>query len=555
MEQMNDNSRLQGNNVDRSKDAGIMHKAFTNIYKGVFFIDLEKDVYTIIKSNKEEMQFLSPISSAREAITTAILKTARQDCQQYMLEFVNLDTLPERMNKKHFTNREYIGTFSGWVRGSFIEVDRDSLGNLTQVLYVYQVIDTEKLIELEQQQLIRDAYISAEKASTAKTTFLSSMSHDIRTPMNAIIGMTALAAANIDDSRKVKDCLYKIDIASKHLLSIINEVLDMSRIDSGKLVLVENDFNLKTMLDNIVTVIEEPVRIHKHKFDVNIDITHKNVCGDTIQLQKALMNILSNAVKYTPDGGQISMNVSEKTISEDKVSCYEFVIEDNGIGMSEEFQKRLFQPFERSDDLRVNNIQGTGLGMSITKNIINLMNGTIDVKSKLNEGSRFTINVLLKLAAEDNDENVNTDDNKVYKTIDNNLNYMSQVDYSGKNILLVEDNELNREIATEIIKLTGANVETADNGQQAVDMITAKPYKYYNLIFMDIQMPVMNGYQSAKAIRNIKSPYTTDIPIIAMSANAFVEDVMKSKQAGMNDHIAKPIDIQLLSRILKKWLR
>lgn len=554
MEQKNEDSSLRSNK-DLTKDLDVMHKAFANIYKGVFFINLDTDEYTIIKSSEEHTHFLSAISSAREAVTTAILKTARQDCQQYMLDFVNLDTLPERMKTKHFTNREYIGTYSGWVRGSFIEVDRDSEGRLTQVLYVYQIIDTEKLRELEQQQMVRDAYISAEKANTAKTAFLSSMSHDIRTPMNAIIGMTALASANIGDDEKVKDCLHKIDIASKHLLDIINEVLDMSRIDSGKLVLVENEFNMQAMLDNIVTVIGEPVRTHKHNFNVSIDITHKNVYGDTIQLQKALLNILSNAVKYTPDGGEISMKVSERAISGGRTACYEFIIEDNGIGMSEEFLKKLFQPFERSDDMRVNNIQGTGLGMSITKNIINLMDGTIDVESSLNKGSKFTINVLLKLADNEDSEAGDTKNGQVYKSLDNNLNHMSQINYAGKNILLVEDNELNREIATEIIGLTGANVETADDGQQAVDMLTGRPYKYYDLVFMDIQMPVMNGYQSAKAIRNINSPYTTDIPIIAMSANAFAEDVVKSRQAGMNDHIAKPIDIQLLGQLLRKWLK
>lgn len=469
-----------------------------------------------------------------------------------MLDFIDLDTLPKRMKTECFLNREYMGTLSGWVRGSFIEVERDENKTLTKVLYAYQVIDAEKRIELEKQQAMRDACAAAERANVAKTAFLSRMTHDIRTPMNGIIGMTTLAISNLNRNNleKVGECLAKINTSSTHLLGIINEALDMGQIESGKFALNCEEFNFMQMIEDVKDVIEESAKARKHQLDVSCEeIVHTSVYGDDVRLRKALINILGNAIKYTPDGGKISMEVTEKSTNKEDLCCFEFVIQDNGIGMSKEFLPHLFLPFEREHNDKTSKIQGTGLGMVITKNIIQLMNGDIQVESEPGVGTKFVVTVYMGLQnGVSPARQVSTD-----KT-ENILNYIASLDYSKKKILLVEDNELNREVATEIIALTNAKIEVAENGKAALNMIVERPAYYYDLIFMDIQMPVMDGYEATRAIRQLTDDYTKEIPIIAMSANAFAEDVIAARQAGMNDHIAKPLDLKKLAEAFEQWM-
>lgn len=539
-------------NKGKSGEVDAVSRALANIYTGVFSIDLVSDRYVLIKSQKEVMKLIADIVSAREAIRIAIENTAASENLEEMLDFIDLDTLPKRMKTECFLNREYMGTLSGWVRGSFIEVERDENKTLTKVLYVYQVIDAEKRIELEKQQAMRDACAAAERANVAKTAFLSRMTHDIRTPMNGIIGMTTLAISNLNRNNleKVGECLAKINTSSTHLLGIINEALDMGQIESGKFALNCEEFNFMQMIEDVKDVIEESAKARKHQLDVSCEeIVHTSVYGDDVRLRKALINILGNAIKYTPDGGKISMEVTEKSTNKEDLCCFEFVIQDNGIGMSKEFLPHLFLPFEREHNDKTSKIQGTGLGMVITKNIIQLMNGDIQVESEPGVGTKFVVTVYMGLQnGVSPARQVSTD-----KT-ENILNYIASLDYRKKKILLVEDNELNREVATEIIALTNAKIEVAENGKAALNMIVERPAYYYDLIFMDIQMPVMDGYEATRAIRQLTDDYTKEIPIIAMSANAFAEDVIAARQAGMNDHIAKPLDLKKLAEAFEQWM-
>lgn len=539
-------------NKGKSGEVDAVSRALANIYTGVFSIDLVSDRYVLIKSQKEVMKLIADIVSAREAIRIAIENTAASENLEEMLDFIDLDTLPKRMKTECFLNREYMGTLSGWVRGSFIEVERDENKTLTKVLYAYQVIDAEKRIELEKQQAMRDACAAAERANVAKTAFLSRMTHDIRTPMNGIIGMTTLAISNLNRNNleKVGECLAKINTSSTHLLGIINEALDMGQIESGKFALNCEEFNFMQMIEDVKDVIEESAKARKHQLDVSCEeIVHTSVYGDDVRLRKALINILGNAIKYTPDGGKISMEVTEKSTNKEDLCCFEFVIQDNGIGMSKEFLPHRFLPFEREHNDKTSKIQGTGLGMVITKNIIQLMNGDIQVESEPGVGTKFVVTVYMGLQnGVSPARQVSTD-----KT-ENILNYIASLDYSKKKILLVEDNELNREVATEIIALTNAKIEVAENGKAALNMIVERPAYYYDLIFMDIQMPVMDGYEATRAIRQLTDDYTKEIPIIAMSANAFAEDVIAARQAGMNDHIAKPLDLKKLAEAFEQWM-
>ena len=548
---------------------------------------------------------------------------------------------------------------------------------LVKALLASMDVSQEKKAEIESHNALKDAYRAAENASRAKTEFLSNMSHDIRTPMNAIVGLTAIAGANIESQDRVVECLGKITKSSRHLLGLINEVLDMARIESGRISLAEEDFSLPELVDNLLTLTKPAIDEHHHQLEVHVEhIEHEAVCGDSLRIQQVFVNLMSNAVKYTPDGGNITLTIKEKPNGFSELGCYEFSIEDNGIGMTPEFQKIMFEPFSRADDHRTTKVQGTGLGMAIARNIVNLMNGDIQVESAPNKGTKITVTVYLKLQENEKEQEKElldlpvlvVDDDKTCcestvatlqeigiagewvltgkeavercaarhktgrdyfavildwkmpeidgiatarkirervgedvtiiiltsfdfseieeearaagvnafmakplfrsrltatlrqftsgKKEENARNYLedfAKENYAGKRILLVEDNELNREIATEIIGMTGVTIDSAENGKIAVEKVMEAPEKWYDLIFMDIQMPIMNGYEATAAIRALAGS-RGKVPIIAMTANAFAEDVQLAKNTGMNEHIAKPLDLNKLNDVLKQWL-
>jgi len=395
---------------------------------------------------------------------------------------------------------------------------------------------------LEQKNAALELAVQREtKANLAKREFLFNMSHDIRTPMNAIIGFTALAQTHIDDRDQVEDYLKKISVSSQHLLSLINDVLDMSRIENGKVTLETKPVHLPELVEDIGDAIQ--VGADKKHISFTVDtagMKSEDVIADPLRLEQILINVLANAVKFTPDGGQISLRIVQKDTASADYADFEFHIKDNGIGMSEEFQKHIFEQFARERTSTVSKIQGTGLGLAITKSLVDMMGGRITVESEPGRGSEFTISLRFPIG-----------EAKAGQMIP----VSKASDFTGKKLLVVEDNELNLEIASTLLEEAGFEVDTAGNGKIAVEKVEAASAGRYDLILMDVQMPEMDGYEATRRIRALPDKKKAAIPIVAMTANAFEEDQKNALNAGMNGHIAKPLDIQKLFQVLSELLK
>ncbi len=380
---------------------------------------------------------------------------------------------------------------------------------------------------------------AAEEASKAKTFFLSNMSHDIRTPLNAIIGYTALANQEGVSNEEKSEYIDKIDLAGRQLLDIVNDVLDMSRIESGKFSLEPAPVNLENCIREAGDLVRTQLEAKKISLSISCEAAHKWVLCDKVMLDRALMNLLCNAGKFTEENGSVSLQLTELA-GDDKTGRYEIRIKDTGIGMSREFVERLFVPFERERTSTVSRIQGTGLGLAITKNIVELMGGKIAVRTEKGKGTEFTITVAFPLA--EPEEEISSGAGE-------------EISFEGMRALLAEDNMVNMEIAQMLLDQAGFLIETAENGKIAVEMTAASEPGYYDVILMDIQMPVMDGYTAAKAIRDLPDPRLAAVPIIAMTANAFQEDIKKAEDVGMNGHIAKPLDIPDMKATLQRVLQ
>ena len=463
--------------------------------------------------------------------------------QKNYMAFTDISTMESRL-KEHDSISCISQTIKGaWMRSMIVPQKCDEKGNLSTVLLAISDVTEEKEHELEQDRILRNALSSAEHANRAKTAFLNNMSHDIRTPMNAIIGFTSLAAEHLDDREIIRDYLEKISTSGKHLLSLINDVLDMSRIESGSVKIEKTNVYLPDVLEDLKTIILESVHAKQQKLLIKQqDVVHEDIITDKLRLTQVLLNIISNAVKFTPVGGTIHILVEEKASQKAGYAVYSFCIKDNGIGMSKEFQEHVFDSFARERTVTESGITGTGLGMAITKNIVDLMGGTIHLTSKQGEGSEFIVTLECELA----DKTVQDKQSSCPKAEKKHL------DYSGKKVLLVEDNELNREIATEILKSLGLKVDYAADGMEAVEIMSSEAGNQYDMIFMDIQMPKMDGYTATREIRTLKDTKKANVPIIAMTANAFDEDRKKAIKAGMNGHIAKPIDVNVILQNLDR---
>ena len=395
---------------------------------------------------------------------------------------------------------------------------------------------------LEQKNIALQLAVQREtKANLAKREFLFNMSHDIRTPMNAIIGFTALAQTHIDDRGQVEDYLKKISVSSQHLLSLINDVLDMSRIESGKVTLEAKPVHLPELVHELRDIIQ--VVVSKKDLSLTLDtvgVENEDVIADPLRLEQILINVLANAVKFTPDGGQIGLWIVQKDTAPAGYADFEFHIKDNGIGMSEEFQKHIFEQFARERTSTVSKIQGTGLGMAITKSLVDMMGGRITVKSEQGKGSEFTISLRFPIGEAKTGQTPPA---------------AKASAFTGKKLLVVEDNELNLEIASTLLKEAGFEVDTAENGKIAVEKVEAASADRYDLILMDIQMPEMDGYEATRRIRALPDAKKAALPIVAMTANAFEDDRKNALHAGMNGHIAKPLDIQKLFQVLSELLK
>ncbi len=562
------------------------------------------------------------------------------------------------------------------VRQSFIMTREDTSGDI-MVMVVSKDITSQVRKQREQTQALQDALMQAQRANQAKTTFLSNMSHDIRTPMNAIIGFTTIATSHIDNKEQVKDCLQKVLSSSNHLLSLINDILDMSRIESGKVQIKEQECNISELTHNLVNIIQPQVKAKQLELFIDtFDVNNEDVIADSLKLSQVFVNLLSNAVKYTPAGGTVSFRIRQESTFHRGYGDYVFLVKDNGIGMAPDFVEHIFEPFEREASTTKTGIQGTGLGMAITKNIVEMMGGTITVQSEKGKGSEFKVELSLKLQdVEKNTAQIKeleglraliVDDDcdscesvsrmlkqiglrsewttsgreAVYRAksaynegdsyhtyiVDWQMPEMSGIEtcrriraaigheapiiiltaydwtdieeearqagvtafcakplfmsdlksallaanhlvekeddapswtethFANKRILLVEDNELNREIAEDILSETGFTVESAPDGTDAVDMVRRSQEYYYDAVLMDVQMPVMDGYEATRTIRGLPREDVKTLPIIAMTANAMEEDKETALKNGMNAHIAKPLDISLFLKVLGKYL-
>ena len=400
---------------------------------------------------------------------------------------------------------------------------------------------------------LKTAVEAAENASKAKSTFLSNMSHDIRTPMNAIIGFATLAVSNIDNREKVRDYLGKILSSGNHLLSLINDVLDMSWIESGKLHLEETEVNLPEVLHDLKTIVCGQVQEKQLDLFMDvIDVTNEDVFCDKTRLNQVMLNLLSNAIKFTPARGTISVRLTQLHGAPAGKGLYEIRVKDTGIGMSQEFTEHIFEPFERERSSTVSKSQGTGLGMAISKNIIDMMGGAIEVHSEENKGTEFFIRLALRLQ-----ETPLTAFGQKQEQIHDGILPLSHknVDFQGKRLLLVEDNDLNREIVEEILSKYGFLVEPAENGAVAVEKLKNSQPGDFDLVLMDIQMPIMDGYEATKAIRGLEDPNLANIPILAMTANVFEEDRKAAMENGMNGFLSKPIVLAEVIRALQSILK
>lgn len=383
----------------------------------------------------------------------------------------------------------------------------------------------------------------AQNANAAKSSFLSSMSHDIRTPLNGIIGMTAIARASMESRSRVEDCLNKIAFSSKHLLGLINDILDMSKIESGKMTLNYERFSIEELVKGVMEIIRSQAAAKEQELKTEIAVHNGAVQGDTLRLNQVLLNLLSNAVKYTPNGGHILFRVEELEKAPANHNGYRFIVKDDGQGMSEEFLSTIFEPFSREKTAAVAKIQGTGLGMSICKGIVDLLGGVIRVESRQGEGSTFTVELSLRTAE------------GTVSACGEKSGQQAAFDYSGRKFLIAEDNDLNAEIICELLAMNGAHTVLTKNGEEVLRKFKESEIGSFDAVLMDVQMPVMNGYESAKAIRALDRPDAATIPVIAMTADAFAEDIERAKRAGMNAHVAKPLDMEVLSGVLAEVFR
>ena len=437
----------------------------------------------------------------------------------------------------------FVGLFYSISRRSLAEqkAEYEKRNNEIQTQAMKEMEESNKKLK-KAKDITTEALQTAENANKAKTDFLSNMSHDIRTPMNAIIGMTSLIRYDAGNKDKVIEYADKIDISSQHLLGIINDVLDMSKIEAGKTVFKYNDFSILNFIQEINTLFQSQIDEKKQTLTIiKENIRHEWVNGDQVHLMQIFSNLLSNAVKYTQEGGKIQFLVEECETKSSVYAKYRFLVSDNGMGMSADFKETIFDPFTRAESSMTNKIQGTGLGMAITRNLVKAMGGTIDLESELGQGSCFEVFIDLRIA--ENRTVALAAQEEIAEPDSNTL--------KGMRFLCAEDNELNAEILMELLKIEGAECTICENGEKVLETFEQSAPGDYDMILMDVQMPVMNGYEATKAIRRSSHELAMTIPIIAMTANAFSEDIQHSLAAGMNAHVSKPVEMKVLEKTIR----
>ena len=465
---------------------------------------------------------------------------------QKYIDFFDIETMAARLHNKESMSSEFKKKDGSWFLSMVVPQSYDNNGNVTSVLFANRDVTDEKLRELKQEEELREAKLKAECANKAKSSFLYNMSHDIRTPMNAILGYAQL----MEDELKGKDLpetsehLKKLQQSGNLLLSIINNVLDMARIESGRMEIDENYGRIEDIRQTLFEIFGDEAKKKNIALHYTINVEHEHILTDTTKVKEIFVNILSNAIKYTQSGGSVMINVDELACDEPGYMMVRTRVSDTGIGMSQEYMTNIFEAFTREQNTTKSKIAGTGLGMSIVKNYVEMLGGTIDIESELGKGSTFTVTLKHRIA----------DESYYVKKHIEESGTGSEI-LEGRNILLAEDNDLNAEIAEAILERAGLKIERVENGIQCVNRIMEMPAGTYDMILMDIQMPKMNGYKATQEIRHLPDRNKACIPIIAMTANAFEEDKREAIAAGMNAHIAKPIQVDNMLSILAEIIR
>ena len=508
--------------------------ALGSIYHAIFRIDLQADSYTQISCKEEVRHYYNGDPSASKMLNNVCENIIAPKHRKRMLAFFDLSTLSQRLENEDTVETDCVTTEGNWHRPRFIVRRRDRNGKATHVLYLTQLINDEK--HYEQNLIARAEY--ADYANQSKTNFVSQVAHDIRTPMNSIFGFLEIAEANMGNWEKVQYSLEKIRQSGEFLKDLVNDVLDVSRMEQGKMKLMLEEHDLPKLLEEFAVLIKNA------KFDktqaIRVDVrpmAHRRVVVDSMRLRQIYTNLLTNAIKYTPDGGTIDFVVYQEEIPNTNRVCLVATISDTGIGMSEEFMEKMFTKFERETDTRINKVSGYGLGLPIVKQLVELMGGTIDVKSKLGQGTTFCVRLEVPYV----------DEIPTKKEVE-------KVDYedacAGMNILVAEDNVLNREVITELLAMHNISCLCAEDGLVCVEHFRQAPCGTFDAILMDMQMPNMNGLEATRVIREMDLPWAKTIPIIAMTANALKNDVEKCLEAGMNIHLSKPVNMDKLLKTL-----
>ena len=524
------------------KEAHQALNALSTAYYHVSSLDLKtKKIELVKRSRKIDMDIQGNVADWDTQFEVIKGIIAEQFVQKY-IDFFDVQTMAARLHNKKSMSYEFKKKNGAWFLSMIVPQNYDEDGNVTSVLIANRDVTEEKLRELKQEEELQEAKAKAENASEAKSSFLFNMSHDIRTPMNAIIGYAELASRHLNDTEKLNRYLETIQVCGKQLLSLLGNVLNLARIENNKVEMEYTVSNVHENIGNCVAMFQQQTENKNQTLSLEEHIIYPYVYMDAPHVSEICLNILSNAVKYTNAGGMISCNVTQTSCEKEGWCNMVITISDNGIGMSEEFQKHIFENFERERNTTACRIDGNGIGMGITKKLVDLMHGTIEVKSKQGEGSIFIVTIPCRKASEEN------------ALVKKDTHLQNHGCLKGSRILLAEDNEINAEVATELLKEEGAIVEVANDGVACIDMIEKADAGYYKMILMDIQMPVMNGYDATIAIRNLNDTKKARIPIIAMTANAFAEDAKKALSVGMNDHVAKPIDMNILVPTMMKYL-
>ena len=527
-------------------------KGLSAFYHSVFYVDLVEETFQTFVIREDVAERLNHSDEYGALFGIYYEHLIHEEDKERFKQEMCLTAIKKRVQEGETIydleyRRDYSGYY-GWMRIHIILAESRN-GAPIKIILASHNVEKEKEQEAQSQQALFAAYEAARNANEAKSHFMAQMSHDIRTPMNAIIGMTAIAMGQADNEERVKDCLQKISLSSSHLLHLINEVLDMSKIERGQITLTEAPFSLKGMFHEIGSIVyNESMEKGQALHFLTDDIIHDNLLGDAGKIRQVLINLINNAIKYTPCGGTITVTSKEMTSGIPGVGCFVFTVEDNGIGISEEFLDHIFVPFAREENCHVRKVQGTGLGMSISHGIVTAMQGSIRVESKQGAGSRFIVTLTIRTLEEEGGEAA------VLRALSGNTGRKLEMCLQGLRLLLVEDNELNMEIAETLLRDAGFIVDRAENGYEALKLFNDSEPGTYDAILMDLQMPVMDGYTAASEIRSSSHPEAKTVPIIALTANAFAEDISKVMAAGMNDHVTKPIDFDRLLAALRKCI-